>query len=526
MPSTPRHYQFRAINRCVDSITAGKRPVLVAPTGSGKTFMACAIVQRLNVPTVWLAHRKELIEQGAASLESRGLAVGIIKAGVAPTRGGSLWEAMPGANAATVHVASVQTLVNRNKPNAKLIVVDECHHAAADTYQQILAEYPDAWILGLTATPFRTDGRGLGDLFGDLIVAATTRDLVEAGYLHQPKVWASKSPDLRGLRVVGGDYSTGELAKRVNTKELQADIVQTWQKHANGKRTVVFACNVEHSRSIAYAFQAAGVYAEHLDAGSKDRDAVLSRLAAGTTHVVSNCMVLTEGWDLPALECAILARPTASLSLHLQMIGRVMRAAEGKGGAIILDHAGNHHMHGLATRPLKLSLDGGARAVADEPLGIKRCRQCGLMFDVDLPACPECGFVPAGDGGDRSMPISGKGELSEFDDSSFEYRREFWNLIESQRIAAGYKEGWSTFRYRDRFGIDPVVVGGELIEARRATLDQKRDTYQRLAAVAAEKGFAAGWASHRYKELFGCWPHGFVKNVRTESIRRRFLERV
>ena len=150
--------------------------------------------------------------------------------------------------------------------------------------------------------------------------------------LHRPKVWASQSPDLRGVKVIAGDYSLGALASRTNTAELNANIVATWQKHAAGKRTVAFAVDVAHSKAITEAFVAAGVPAEHIDGRTYERDTVLARLARGQTLVVSNCMVLTEGWDLPALECAIIARPTASLNLHLQMIGRVMRAAEGKSG--------------------------------------------------------------------------------------------------------------------------------------------------------------------------------------------------
>ena len=235
-------------------------------------------------------------------------------------------------------------------------------------------------------------------------------------------------------------------------------------------------------------------------------------------------MVLTEGWDLPALECAIIARPTASLSLHHQMIGRVMRASDGKGGAIVLDHAGNHHIHGLVTRRLNYSLEGSTRVGESEPLGLRRCRQCGLFFDVHIYACPECGWVPQQQVTTRERPdIRGPGELGEFDDESFEYRRQMWNLIEAERQAMGYREGWSMYRFEERFGAKPVVVAGELIDPRAATQDEKRTVYERLSQFAAERGFKPGWASWRFKELFGAWPRGFVTDVRAGRLRERFM---
>ena len=505
-----RDYQETAVSNVIAAL--GSRPILVAPTGSGKTVMATEVVRRLDAPTLWLAHRKELIDQAAERLESHGLSTGLIKAG---------YPATPDAQ---VQVASVQTLVRREKPRASLIVIDECHHATANTYQRILDEYPDVPLVGLTATPFRLDGRGLGDLFGELVVAAWADELCKRGVLHSPKVWASKAPDLRGVRVTAGDYNLGQLSERSNTRELQADIVETWQKHAAGKRTVAFAVDVEHSRAITEAFRAVGVPAEHLDGKTPDdeRDAVLARLRSGETQIVSNCMVLTEGWDLPALECAIIARPTASLNLHLQMIGRVMRACDGKDGAIVLDHAGNHHVHGLVTRRLQYAL-GNEKVGFAEPLGLRRCRRCGLLFETQLSACPECGWVQVAEGSHRSrFGVHYAGELAEFDDSSFEYRRQAWNLLEAEHEASGYKPGWSLYRFKDLFGVKPVVVAGELVDPRRATMDEKRAVFAQLTKVADEHGYRPGWAAYRYKDAFGCWPCGFVTEVRAEQARRRY----
>jgi len=490
-----RDYQERAVGSVIDAL--GRRPILVSPTGSGKTTMATEVVERLGLPTLWLAHRKELIDQAAARLTAHGLTAGVVMSGYKSNL------------AAQVQVASVQTLVRRDKPAAGLVVVDECHHAAADTYQNILEDYGDAKLIGLTATPFRLDGRGLGDLFGELVIAAWPDELCDSGVLHKPRVWASKAPDLRGVRVIAGDYSLGALAERTNTAELNADIVETWKKRAAGKRTVAFAVDIEHSQAITEAFHEAGIPAEHLDGGTPraERDAILTRLAEGETLVVSNCMVLTEGWDLPALECAVVARPTASLNLHLQMIGRVMRACEGKDGALVLDHAGNHHVHGLVTRRLNYTLSD-EKVGFSEPLGLRRCGNCGLLFGTDEPKCPECGWSPEADGaGQRRRPdIHGPGELAEFDDSSFDYRRQVWVQIEGQRMAGGYKAGWSYYRFLDRFGITPIVAAGELVNPATATPGQKSEVYREFLQVAYAKGFKPGWAAYRFRDAFGHWP--------------------
>ncbi len=243
-PFELRDYQTDAVLKLL--MFLDRRPILVAPTGAGKTVMGVAAVKSAldaGWSVLWLAHRIELIEQSARQLEALGLQVGIIMSGYAPTP------------SAQVQVASVHTLARRTIPDAQLIVIDECHHATADTYRLILRARAESYVTGLTATPFRLDGKGLGDIFGELVIAASTAELCERGILHKPKVWCSKAPDLRGLKVIAGDYALGDLARRTNTGELCGDIVATWQKRAAGKRTVVFAVNVEHSLAIRDAFR-------------------------------------------------------------------------------------------------------------------------------------------------------------------------------------------------------------------------------------------------------------------------------
>lgn len=521
-----RDYQHKAINDLFAVLD--KRPILVAPTGSGKTVMATEFVEEFlanhggNVGlfgghVLWLAHRKELIEQAAKHLADYGMFTGIIKAGIKPSP------------MAKIQVAAVQTLARRDKPPADLIIIDECHHARAKTYEKILAEYPDAAIVGLTATPFRLDGRGLGDIFGELVIAASSTELIEQGYLVAPRVYASSAPDLRGIHSRGGDYVISELAEAVNTHGNIEHIVETWQNRAAGMKTVVFAVNIAHSQAISAAFCDKGISAAHIDGSTarKDRGSILDDLRVGRLNVVSQCMILTEGWDLPALECVIMARPTASLNLHLQMLGRVMRATEGKTGALVLDHAGNHHVHGLVTRKLDYTLDSGAKVGMAEPLGLKRCRACGLFFDTSRFACPECGWKPeASDYKKAVREATGDKELSEFWDDTYEYRNEFWKMTEALRIASEFKPAWSNYRYKERFDEWPTVANGELVDVDNATMENKQAVYADLLKVAESKGFKPGWAAYRYKDIFGVWPRvGQGKDKERKSrddIRKRF----
>ena len=191
--------------------------------------------------------------------------------------------------------------------------------------RKIIEAYPDAVLIGLTATPCRGDGRGLGGIFSCLIEAPQIPDLIELGFLVKTRVYAPIRPNLRGVRIRRGDYVEGELAERMDNPKLVGDIVTHWHKYGHPRKTVAFACNVAHSLHIRDEFVRSGVRAEHLDGATPDdeRDAILARLETGETELVANCMVLTEGWDMPEVGCAILARPTRQMGLFRQMIGRV-----------------------------------------------------------------------------------------------------------------------------------------------------------------------------------------------------------
>jgi len=191
---------------------------------------------------------------------------------------------------------------------------------------------------------------------------------------------------------------------------------------------------------------------------------------------------------------------------------------------MVLDHAGNHHVHGRVTRRIEYTLDSDKKVGESDPLRLRRCKACQLLFDPGEPCCPDCGWAPELATARERVPIHGSGRLDEFDDTDFAYRAEFWRLIEGQRMAAGYKPGWTAYRFKERFGDWPVVADGELVDPQHATLDEKRAVYHGFVCQATMKGFKPGWAAYRYKDIFGCWPRGFVQDVRREAMRERFRE--
>ena len=372
-----------------------------------------------------------------------------------------------------MQVASIQTLHARairgsamDMPPADILVIDEAHHARAETYQDVIDAYPGAIVIGLTATPCRRDGLGLGNIFDVLIECPQVAALVEQGYLVPSRVYAPSTPDLAGVRVERGDYVESQLAERVNRAELVGDIGTHWLKLAERRPTVCFATGVEHSVAIRNEFRRLGVMAEHIDGGTPadEREAILRGLASGRVELVTNCAVLTEGWDCPDIGCLILARPTKSLGLFRQMIGRALRPAPGKSDAIILDHSGAVFVHGLPEDDIEWTLDEDSRAV--NRTHAARSAQAPGPALVD---CPECHAVRM-----RGKPCVVCG----------------W-APRTKGVAVDVIDGDLGLVQRDR-RVLPTY----------ASETERRPFYQQLLAIARQRGYSPGFAFHKYQEKF------------------------
>src|SRR5262249_29899718 len=441
--------------------------LLVAPTGSGKTVIASTIVAGTPRRVLVVAHRREIVNQTSDKLTALGVYHGIIQAG----------DEKKLRPMAAVQVASIQTLHARAirsstmlMPLADLVIIDEAHHACAMTYQKVLEAYPNAIILGLTATPCRGGGRGLGGIFKTMIQCPQVPDLIEQGYLVKARVYAPVDPDLHGVKTQAGDYVESQLAERMDRDKLVGDIVTHWHKYGERRKTVAFACSVGHSIHIRDEFLKSGVRAEHLDGGTPkdERDAILARLACGQTEVVSNCAVLTEGWDMPEVGCSILARPTKKMGLYRQMIGRVLRPADGKPDAIILDHSGAVWRHGLPEDHVEWTLDTDRLATAPahqarlerKVAGLIECAQCNTLRLGGQP-CPHCGFlprrpaqyVPHVDGELGLVTGAGRATPAAYDHAT----RDRWHgMLAHIARERGYKPGWVAHKYKEKFGTFPV----------------------------------------------------------------------
>jgi DNA repair protein RadD len=380
-----RDYQLRAIDELRAGFRAGhRRMLLVSPTGSGKTSVAAEMLRQSierGHRALFIAHRKELISQAAERFRAEGIHCGIIMAREKEDR------------AAPLQIASIQTLARRPKPPARVICYDEAHHCAADSYLRTFAAYPDAWIVGLTATPFRTDGRGLKDLFDGVVVASTPSELIARGYLCSWGGYRYVVPNLDGIRTVAGEYEQKGLALACSEPKVIGDVVAQWLAHAAHLKTILFAVNIAHSQALAQAFSDKGIHVETIDhhMGKTEREAIVGRVRSGQTRIICNVGILGEGVDIPDLECAILARPTKSLALYLQQVGRVMRPATGKTGARIHDHGGCVQRHGLLDARRDYTLTATRETQPKLP-SLRVCPECFAQFET-APVCPQCGYV-------------------------------------------------------------------------------------------------------------------------------------
>ena len=389
---TLRPYQNNLIGETRSNMLIGNKSILIqAPCGSGKTLLTAEMLRLSSIKgkRAWfIVHRRELLKQSIMAFDQVGLKVGIVASG------------FPMAKRMPVQVCSIQTLARRYKdlPAPDLIIYDECHHLGAKSWSTIYDRYQNSFHIGLTATPWRLDGKGLRCYFKKMIQGPSVEWLIENGFLSKYRIYAPSKVDTNGLHTRTGDYVKSELALAIDKPSITGDAIKHYIKLCSGKRAIVFCVSIEHSKHVVEQFNANGISAEHVDGETprEQRDAAIKRFISGRTLILSNVELFGEGFDVPATEASILLRPTKSLSMHIQQVGRALRIFEGKEQAIILDHAGNTLVHGLPDDDHQWSLDGVDKTNknnADNGPSVKVCPKCFAAQESGSKSCKFCGVV-------------------------------------------------------------------------------------------------------------------------------------
>jgi DNA repair protein RadD len=461
MSAILRPGQVALLDQIDAAITEGcRRLIAQPPTGFGKTIVAghrLRLLQGAGRRAIFTVPALSLVDQTVEKLFAEGVTdVGVIQSSHRMTNPARL-----------IQVATPQSLQRREIPDADEILIDEVHIWFSKLYPKLLSDprFADVPIIGLTATPW---SKGLGKHFDRLIVGATTGKLIEDKYLSPFRAFAPASPDLTGVRTIAGDYHEGDLADALNKTTLVANVVETWQARAANRPTLCFAVDRAHAKHLQTQFQTAGISAEYIDAYTDaiERAAIAKRFHAGEVKVVCNVGCLTTGidWDV---RCIILARPTKSEILYVQMIGRGLRIADGKADCLILDHSDNHTRLGFVTDIHHDKLDDGEpkrASIAEKGEALpKKCIKCTFLKPPKMLQCPCCGFIPVPQPG----AVHRDGELIEL-----ATRRVAMATTQQERIKfhaelrhiadqRSYKSGWAAQQYKTKFGSFPPWAWNE-----------------------------------------------------------------
>jgi superfamily II DNA or RNA helicase len=438
-----RPYQEQFVSNIRLQYQLGNKSVLaVLPTGGGKTVCFSHITEqaiRKGNRVLILVHRRELLDQASKSL---------------PMNHGFIAAKLPMDLSHPVQVASVQTLARRlhtvPKDFFNLVIIDEAHHTNAGTWSAVVEHLQSAYLLGVTATPIRLDGKGLGSHYQSMVEGPSAGWLTDNSYLAEAKVYAPPGFNASGLRKRMGDFIAKEAEHRVGA--IMGDCIKHYEKYLSGKTAIAFCCSIAHAEAVARMFVSAGIPAASIDGtmdGEQRRD-LLQALSTGRIKVLTNCALIGEGLDVPSVGGCILLRPTASTSLHLQMIGRCLRPSAGKPAAIILDHVGNTLRLGHHLEDREWTLDGEKKKDREKAPSVKVCPVCFAAMASQARECMECGHTFAAQ--EREVKVL-KGELVEI--QARERKREQNNaqtLNDLRRLAEsrGYKRGWAERVYQAR----------------------------------------------------------------------------
>ena len=373
-----RPYQLALKNKAREAFKNNKRVILLAPCGSGKTVIASSIMQDAikKGNKVWfIVHRSELMKQANDTLERYGI---------------------PKKNIEVYMVQSLAHKLDKIKEEPNLIIVDECQHSSSSTYRKIINQYPNAYILGLSATPTRLTGKPLGDIYETIISEVTAKQLIEMKYLADYSYYAPElNIDFNNIKIKAGDYDTEDVNRVMSKAKIYGDIIKTYKKLANNKKTILYCASIEYSKKMEKLFSENGYKIKHFDGTTpeKERQQIVEDFRNNKIQMLTNVDLIGEGFDVPDCECVLLLRPTQSLNLFIQSSTRCLRK-NGDKKAIIIDYVNNIQKHGLPTMDRQWSLDKKVKEYDNEnddgTLRIRVCKECFSTFEGG-DVCPYCG---------------------------------------------------------------------------------------------------------------------------------------
>ncbi len=467
-----RDYQQKAVTDIRAAMAKSRRVLFQLPTGGGKTVIFSFVTNGAAIKgkrVYILAHRQEILRQISAAIAQHNLPHGWIAPGRTPTTD-------------NCQIGMIQTVARRldTLPAPDMLIVDEAHHAAAQgQYATVLAAWPGAYVLGVTATPERLDGRGLNASFDVMVQGPQSHELIDRGFLANFVYLAPELATFDGVKSRAGDYVSESVADIMDKPQIIGSAISHYQKYLDGKTAIAFCVTVAHAEHVAQQFRDVGIPAASIDGKMlpQQRMEICAALATGRIKVLTSCELISEGFDAPSVNGAILLRPTKSLAMYLQQIGRCLRLKPDGSSAVILDHVGNYSRHGMPNRTRSWSLEG--RDKKKEKFDTKKCDLCFKVFEVkkDWKDCAEC---DERDDPKCALHVKSNEEREPGDRLISEVAGELRVVSDSPEWAGG---------------INIIRASGPEWKAMIA----KADTREKLSEIAKIRGYKRGWVAHMMK---------------------------